>query len=88
MESADWKQKWQRRLQEAQKVTQFIINGDEYNRIRYGFEEDAMSHPKCDDCGAPRGMLHLLGCDIEACPRCGGQAISCDCFYDERPGKT
>jgi len=32
-------------------------------------------------------MFHLLGCDIEACHRCGGQGISCDCFYDEKPGK-
>jgi hypothetical protein len=61
MAGADWKQKWQRDLDRAQKVTQFVINSQEYDRIAYGFEEDAMTHPKCNDCGAPRGMLHLLG---------------------------
>ena len=88
MSGADWKEKWQQRLTKAQSLKQFVINGQEYDRIAYGFEEDAMSLPKCDDCGAPRGMLHIPGCDIESCPRCSGQAIRCDCFYDERPGKT
>ena len=85
MDSADWKEKCQRRLAKAQNVKQFAINGQKYDRVAYGFEEDATSFAKCDDCGAPRGMLHIPECDIEACPRCGGQAIKCDCFYDQRP---
>jgi len=33
----------------------------------------------CPDCGAEQGEFHQTGCDIEQCPYCGGQLISCDC---------
>jgi hypothetical protein len=33
---------------------------------------------KCHDCGAERGELHITGCDVEQCPMCGAQLISCD----------
>lgn len=31
----------------------------------------------CHDCDAKVGELHMLGCDMERCPVCGGQLISC-----------
>src|SRR5262245_32047706 len=34
---------------------------------------------QCGDCGAWEGSLHLLGCGLERCGRCGGQAVSCPC---------
>src|SRR3954447_17239662 len=37
------------------------------------------SSAPCPDCGAGPGEFHELGCDIEQCPYCGGQLISCDC---------
>jgi len=33
----------------------------------------------CHDCNAKPGELHELGCDMETCPKCGGQLISCSC---------
>jgi hypothetical protein len=34
---------------------------------------------RCPDCGAKAGEFHRPGCDIEQCPYCGQQLISCDC---------
>jgi hypothetical protein len=35
----------------------------------------------CGDCGAKPGELHQPGCDMERCPHCGGQMITCPCVY-------
>ena len=37
----------------------------------------------CYDCGVDPGGYHHPGCDMEECPRCGGQLISCDCWPEE-----
>lgn len=41
----------------------------------------------CHDCRAKPGELHALGCDVEQCPDCGCQTISCRCNYgrDAKP---
>jgi len=38
---------------------------------------------RCHDCNAKEGQYHELGCDMETCPFCGGQLISCDCCYKQ-----
>jgi len=37
----------------------------------------------CHDCGAKEGEIHELGCDMEVCPFCSGQLISCGCRYEK-----
>jgi hypothetical protein len=32
---------------------------------------------KCHDCGIVNGNIHHFGCDMERCPVCKGQLISC-----------
>lgn len=36
----------------------------------------------CHDCGVPEGAIHEYGCDMEICPFCGHQLLSCDCCYE------
>ncbi len=38
-----------------------------------------MKRKTCHDCGCLEGQLHDPGCDMERCPLCGNQSISCEC---------
>lgn len=53
--------------------------------VRYGKERRWPNPSKrCGDCGVGLGGYHHLGCDIQECPLCGRQLLSCGCAYDER----
>lgn len=40
---------------------------------------------RCGDCGAKIGFYHHINCDIERCPICGCQLLSCNCFDVSEP---
>ncbi len=74
---------WPAKIEEAQEQITYVINGKEYSRIRFGSEkEDLGFNLPCGDCAVMKGQYHVPNCDIERCPRCGGQSIGCDCEYE------
>lgn len=61
----------------------FVVdnNGNRFQRIKYysNMLDDNRLYRYCGDCCAVDGEYHLFGCDIERCPQCGNQLLSCDC---------
>jgi hypothetical protein len=51
-----------------------VIQGRTFDRVPFQGEDDGDS---CHDCGTPLGGVHHSYCDMEECPACGGQLISC-----------
>ena len=63
------------------------IAGEAYEPVPWGEERRFPQRVRitfvCRDCGTPPGGIHHHGCDVEECPACRGQQISCGCIQEE-----
>jgi len=77
---------WPERIQAAQLVQSLTLDGEPVARVRYGSEKDDWDADRlpCHDCRVLKGEFHVLSCDVEECPTCGDQLISCDCAFEGR----
>ena len=50
-----------------------------FQSVLYQREKVPPDSDRCGDCGAKIGNTHHVNCDMESCPKCGLQIISCDC---------
>ena len=78
---------WPKQIERAQHQPAYLVTTI-MDRIRYGAEKRMppatrrrLRHP-CGDCAALPGQFHVPSCDMEECPACGHQAISCNCVHE------
>lgn len=64
-------------------VTVLHRGGEPVDMIRWGREPGWTASSICHDCGVAPGGVHHPGCDVQRCPVCGGQMLSCGCRFDE-----
>ena len=58
-----------------------LFDGKCHQADAKGAREMKKQERVCHDCATPEGAFHLPGCDMEICPFCSGQLLSCDCRY-------
>lgn len=60
----------------------YLIKGKLYEPVKVGDKGDwyeGEPDRTCGDCGHKYGEVHMEGCDVERCPACGRQMLTCDC---------
>jgi len=74
-------QDWSREIERAQELTHYPLGDRMLGRVRYGDERDDWDaeNVPCHDCAVLKGQFHVPSCDVEECPNCRGQRLSCDC---------
>ena len=72
-------------------IVEKVKFGDENKIFRANglqeYESDIYYFEYCDDCLAKQGEYHYPNCDLEICPVCFKQALTCDCgleFYEKK----
>lgn len=60
-------------------------DGESLPALPYENEYREEDH-RCHDCNVKLGGFHHPGCDMERCPKCKGQLISCGCLNTEEEG--
>lgn len=72
---------WPAQIEAAQKIHSVSLAGTLYRRIPFGDETDMPTSllDYCGNCGVLPGQWHVPDCEIEQCPRCRGQLLSCGC---------
>ncbi len=67
-------------------TTPVLTDTGTFHPIAFGSERvRGWKAERCGDCGVRPGAYHHRGCDMEECPRCRGQLISCGCDVSESP---
>jgi hypothetical protein len=69
----------------AQTLTHYPVDGELLARTRYGDECFGLRSDMapCHDCGVTEGQLYTPCCEVEECPNCHSQLVSCDCDFGD-----
>lgn len=72
---------WPAQIEAAQGITSVSIAGLLYERVPFGSERNMQTKglANCGDCGTLPQQLHVPDCDVEQCPKCFQQWLSCNC---------
>jgi hypothetical protein len=73
---------WEREIAFAQLLKDYVYVTAEGPVCANRFIYEGIGLPRsghCGDCQTPTGLLHVPGCEVERCPNCNNQVISCSC---------